>query len=226
MARRLRARDAGIMQVRLLLLAGVAGACGWLARGLGALPEATAAPERPPIVITAPPVYQVVVAAADCAPPDPEAVAETEAEPEPEPGLGEGEDLGAVIARVQLAAADHNGIAGVITDKDNGEPLPGVTVVVTGPQLASSLTAITDEQGRYKIADIPAGFVLVTLYYADITVERPDVVISSFALTPLSEVIDQRARSPREGPIITVSEVVNVVQPVRTFESVIDTPIE
>lgn len=211
------------MQVRLLVLTGIAGACGWLARGLAPLPEAAAAPEPRPILISAPPVYQVVMAAPPDCPPEHEAEVETEPEAEPE-GVGEGEDLGAVIARVELAAADHNGIWGVITDKSTGAPLAGATVIVSGTQIMGSLTAITDEEGRYKLAGIPAGYVTVTLYYAESVIERPDVVISSIALTPFSEAIDPSPRIWQEP--IQVPETINVVVPGRTFQSVIDSAIE
>ena len=50
-----------------------------------------------------------------------------------------------------------------------GEPLAGVTVVATSPALSQTQTAITDEKGYYKIADLPPGNYLVTFYYADLT---------------------------------------------------------
>lgn len=52
-------------------------------------------------------------------------------------------------------SANTGTITGVVTDKDTGEPVPDTYVIVgwTDTQLA----AITDEEGRYTVSDVPAG---------------------------------------------------------------------
>jgi hypothetical protein len=158
------------MQVRMLVLAGVAGVCGWVARGVVALPEATAEPKRPQIVVAAPPVIQVVMAPAAEERDAPEEEAEEEeVEDEEEIVESGGEDIGAVIARAQQQVAEHNSVYGIITDEHTGEALPGVTVIASGRQMQGAQTAITDEHGFYKITGLPSGYVMMTFYYADIT---------------------------------------------------------
>ena len=186
------AGNSGGMQVRILVLAGIAGACGWVARGV-ALPEATAEPQRPQIVVAAPPVIRVVMAAPEeeSTAPETEAVAEVV-----DPADGAGEDLGEVIARAQQHVSEHNSIYGQVTDNRSGESLAGVTVVVTVPQVAGSQVAITDETGFYKVSNLPSGYVLVTFYYGDLTVDRGNVVISSLDPTPVYQRIDQAVLPP------------------------------
>lgn len=177
----------------MLLLAGIAGVCGWVARGVVATPEATAQPRPAPVVVAAPPVVQVVMARPEAGPP-----AAPEEEPEDVDVIVEtfepaGEDVGVLIARVQQQAADHNAIYGIVTDAQNGEPLPGVTVLVGGRDMPSAQSAITDEYGAYKITGLPTGYVTATFFYAEITIERSDVMVSSLDPTPVFQRIDQSA---------------------------------
>src|ERR1051325_2895674 len=66
-------------------------------------------------------------------------------------------------------------IQGVVTDQKTGDKLAGVTVIVTSPAMSQTQTAITDENGFYKITELPPGEYLVTFYYADITIEQNGV---------------------------------------------------
>ncbi len=53
---------------------------------------------------------------------------------------------------------------GTITGKvidDGGNPLPGVTVTIEGPNMAGSKTAITSESGSYRFLRIPVGTYLI-----------------------------------------------------------------
>lgn len=68
-------------------------------------------------------------------------------------------------------------LAGVALDKADYQPLPGVTVVVSSPALQTTPAAITDDEGRYTVANLPAGIYEVTFYYADSTVRRTGVVM-------------------------------------------------
>jgi hypothetical protein len=210
------------MQVRMLILAGVAGVCGWVARGVVALPEATAEPQRPQIIVAAPPVIQVVMAPAEEEPVAAEEaeVVDEEAVAEDEPAESAGEDMGTVIARAQQQVADHNSISGQVTDERSGEPLAGVTVVVSGQQLAGTQAAITDEHGLYKLVNIPTGYVLATFYYADHTVERDNVVISSLDPTSVNASIDQSLQPPPPPPW-PEEYIINIPVSGRTFESVL-----
>lgn len=205
----------------MLVLAGIAGACGWLARGLTPLPVATAAPTRAPIVIAAPPVIQLVMAPT----PEPEAVPEIAevadpddevAGPDEDPSEAAGEDLGSVIARAEVQTPEHNAISGVVTEERSGEPLVGVTVIASGGRIQGTQAAITDEQGRYKISNLPVGYATATFYYADLMLERTNVVVSSLDPTLLDQRLD--TMPPRGQAEYTM----NIPVQTRTFEAALD----
>ena len=59
---------------------------------------------------------------------------------------------------------------GRVTDPAGREPLPGATIVLTGPTIPNAQTAITDENGLFAITAMP-GNILLTVYYAQFTVE-------------------------------------------------------
>lgn len=87
----------------------------------------------------------------------------------------------------QLPAATTGKIAGKIMDKDTGEPLPGVNVMVLGTKLG----AATDSQGDYFILNVPPGTFSVQarmIGYTNITKTGVNVSIDrttrvDFALT-------------------------------------------
>src|SRR5205807_902844 len=59
-------------------------------------------------------------------------------------------------------AQGTSGIAGVVKDTSGGV-LPGVTVEATSPVLIEKVrTAVTDDQGQYKIVDLLPGTYTVT----------------------------------------------------------------
>ena len=116
-----------------------------------------------------------------------------------------GEDVGVVLARAQERAAailrSRSAILGAVTDERTGEPLSGVTVVVTSPQLVGTQAEITDEQGGYAIVGLPTGSYEVTFYYFDLTVVRSNVMVTSLDTTPVFQQLDpasiDEARRPR-----------------------------
>ena len=129
-------------------------------------------------------------------------------------------------------------IQGVVSDKKTGEKLAGVTVVVTSPSLAQSQTAITDDQGFYKITELPPGVYLATFYYADIQLQVSGVNVGVSKVTPLFQQIDQsqaggevvkvEAKAPTIDPTSTTQGITidknyikNIPVPGRTFESVL-----
>jgi outer membrane receptor protein involved in Fe transport len=142
----------------------------------------------------------------------------------------------------QLAKVGHtqgatNGaIQGVVTDSKTGEKLAGVTVIVTSPALAQSQTQISDENGFYKVGELPPGDYLVTFYYADITVEQSGVHVGVGKTTPVyqrinqqqagGEVVHVQAQAPTIDPTSTTQGITidknyikNIPVPGRTFES-------
>jgi TonB-linked SusC/RagA family outer membrane protein len=78
-------------------------------------------------------------------------------------------------ALVPSAASRFVGtIAGQVTDQRTNLPLPGTTLQVQG----TSLSATTDPDGRYRIANVPAGSHVVLARRIGYTAERQSVTVS------------------------------------------------
>ena len=91
-------------------------------------------------------------------------------------------------AQIQLGQ-----IQGLVTKKEDGQPLAGVTVVVTGPALQADQTEVTDVHGRYQITQLPSGDnYLVRFYFADLVIERPGIRIAQNKTLTVSVEISQR----------------------------------
>lgn len=201
------------MELRIVVLVGVAASAGWVARGVStgspAAPVAAAAPAPAPV-----PPRVVYVTAPEQEAADPA----SETDDADEAGQAdEGEDLGEVLARARAASPPppppelpHNLVTGiVVADWGGGERLAGVTVIATGPLIQGSRTAITDESGEFTLADLPAGSYTVTFYYVDATLERTGVTVSSFGHTTLN------------AQMVESSYLKDIPVPGRTFESVL-----
>ncbi|NVB79590.1 MAG: carboxypeptidase regulatory-like domain-containing protein [Kofleriaceae bacterium] len=93
----------------------------------------------------------------------------------------------------EVTAGTSGAIQGAVTDDKTGERLVGVTVVVTSPALPQTLTAITDEDGTYRVDHIPPGDYTVTFYYADITTERSHIRVGIGQTTPVFQKLNMAA---------------------------------
>ena len=69
--------------------------------------------------------------------------------------------LACILAAPWNVLAQDAGIVGTVTDGTGGV-LPGVTVEAAGGGLAGPMVAVTDGDGRYAIAGLPAGAYVVT----------------------------------------------------------------
>ena len=58
------------------------------------------------------------------------------------------------VSRAQLQLGQ---IQGIIKNRETGQPLPGVTVVINGPALQGDQTEVSDRLGRYLITQLPPG---------------------------------------------------------------------
>jgi carboxypeptidase family protein/TonB-dependent receptor-like protein len=114
-----------------------------------------------------------------------------------------------------IQAQGTSGIAGVVKDT-SGAVLPGVTVEATSPVLIEKLrTAVTDDQGQYKIVDLLPGTYTVTFTLTGFsTVMRQGIELTSnftaaihadLRVGQLEETVTVSAQSP-------VVDVQNVVQ--------------
>ncbi|MDB4958313.1 MAG: TonB-dependent receptor plug [Myxococcales bacterium] len=122
-----------------------------------------------------------------------------------------------MLSTAHAQSTTTGAIQGVVTDKATGEPLAGVTVVVTSPGLSQTQTQITDEKGTYKITDLPPGDFLVTFYYADITVEQSGVHVGVNKVTPIFQKINQAAAG---GEIVHVKAEAPTIDPTSTTQGI------
>lgn len=102
---------------------------------------------------------------------------------------------------IPLWAGTTGKIAGIITDKNTGEPLIGANIIIVG----TSLGAATDIEGRYTILEVPPGTYQVQVSYI------------GYAKTIVSDVrvyIDQTARVDitLESEAVEVGELVVVAE--------------
>jgi hypothetical protein len=94
--------------------------------------------------------------------------------------IAQGLVLAALAATAAPARADITGaIEGTVTDQATGKRLSGVTVTVSSPALQAEQTEFTDQDGHYLITELPPGPYLVRFYFADIYVQRPEVVVQA-----------------------------------------------
>jgi hypothetical protein len=83
-------------------------------------------------------------------------------------------------ARVPLSGPTVGGFAGIVID-EACDRLAGATIIVHA-KVRLARTAITDEAGRFAIADLPPGRYTVSVFYLDSTLERGGVQIRAGAV--------------------------------------------
>ena len=108
-------------------------------------------------------------------------------------------------------------IQGVVTDSKTGEKLPAVTVVVTSPALSQAQSTFTDENGFYKITELPPGEYTVTFYYAELKFEEAGVHVGVSKVSPVYQKIDQSAAV---GETIHVKAHVPTIDPTSTTQGI------
>src|SRR5687767_1948631 len=95
----------------------------------------------------------------------------------------------ALLAQVAptLAQSPTTGaIQGRVVERKSKEPMPAVFVTVSGPNLMEPQTAITDEDGRYKITELPPGNYKITFVAEDETeLVRTGIQVSANETTPV-----------------------------------------
>lgn len=68
-------------------------------------------------------------------------------------------------------------LEGVVRDRNSGEKLVGATVVATS-KVSATQTAITDNDGHWKLSGLPSASYDLTFYYADATGKLDGVAVS------------------------------------------------
>ncbi|MFM9029117.1 MAG: carboxypeptidase regulatory-like domain-containing protein, partial [Opitutaceae bacterium] len=81
--------------------------------------------------------------------------------------------LGAVASRLPAAAPATGGIAGRVLNVGTGQYLTNARVSVRGTTTA----AFTDKDGSYRLAGLPAGAVMLEVFFTDLDVATAEVVV-------------------------------------------------
>ncbi|MGE3544113.1 MAG: TonB-dependent receptor [Kofleriaceae bacterium] len=110
-------------------------------------------------------------------------------------------------------------IQGTISDTKTEEKLAGVTVIATSPSLPQAQTAITDENGQYKISDLPPGEYLVTFYYANIVLERSGIAVGVNKVTPVFQKLDSSSPAAA-GEKIVIEDTAPTIDPTSTTQGI------
>jgi hypothetical protein len=152
--------------------------------------------------------------------------------------LGASSLVGTSIVENHVADAQSmttGAVQGVIKEESTGESLVGVTVVASSTALQGTQTAITDENGFYRITNLPPGEYIITFYYADLEVRRSGVNVGVQKTTPVfqklnttgaGEKIEVVGHAPTIDPTSTSQGITldqeytrNIPVPGRTFEA-------
>ncbi len=78
------------------------------------------------------------------------------------------------ISVARAAAPTEGAILGQVRDLDTGQPVPGVTVVASGPE--GDLSALTDAKGLYQFRALPIGSYTIRFRRGEVLVEREATV--------------------------------------------------
>ena len=84
-----------------------------------------------------------------------------------------------VILLLPALALAQNSVSGTVTDKDSGQPLVGVNVVVEGTSMGSA----TGADGSYTISDVSDGSYTVTATYIGYSDQSKSVSVSGSSVT-------------------------------------------
>ena len=106
------------------------------------------------------------------------------------------------VPRARAQSTTTGAIQGQVADADTGDNLVGVTVVVSSPVLQGTQTAISDENGSYKIAGLPPGTYLVSFYINQLTVRRPDINVGVNKTTPVFQKLKLGAGEDGSGLLL------------------------
>ena len=112
-----------------------------------------------------------------------------------------------VILLLPALALAQNSVSGTVTDKDSGQPLVGVNVVVEGTAMGSA----TGADGSYTISDVSDGSYTVTATYIGYSDQSKSVSVSGSSATAnfslsvsalgLSQVDVVSSRSDERAPV-------------------------
>ena len=84
-------------------------------------------------------------------------------------------------ARVKASTPAVGAVAGAVID-EHCELVAGATIFARSQGLPAGRAEITDERGRFVLAELPPGRYVVTVYYLDATLDRGGVEVRAGAV--------------------------------------------
>jgi hypothetical protein len=97
------------------------------------------------------------------------------------------------VQRARAWAGASAAIEGTVHDRATGAVVPDVTVVATSTTLRGSASALTDDEGAYRLPDLPAGDYEVVFYYGEIKARQPHVETQNGEVTLVTIQMDTAA---------------------------------
>jgi len=91
-----------------------------------------------------------------------------------------------LVIAVPGALAQTGGIEGQVTDAENGDPLPGVSIVVEGEGVGAAVGAATGPDGFYEISDVPAGEQVLRATFVGYSDESATIEVVANEVTELN----------------------------------------
>ena len=125
----------------------------------------------------------------------------------------------ALAALPALAQVQYGTIAGTVVDNQQ-QPLPGVTILLAGPNMQGTRTAVTDADGQFRFVPVPGGEYMLKFELSGFnTIERSGVVVNVGRDTKISA---EMAPSQFTETITVAAEKIVV----DTSKSTVDTTVE
>lgn len=125
--------------------------------------------------------------------------------------------LGTMMAGRAAAQGGDGSLRGTIKDQQ-GAALPGVAVTATSPALLSPVTAVTDNEGNYRLINLPPGTYTVTAELAGFAVfRREGILLRAGATFQVDEIVmtlgtvQETITVTGQSPMIEVSKPSNVL---------------
>ena len=99
-----------------------------------------------------------------------------------------------LAAPVSAQSPTTGAIAGRVVERQSKEAMAGVTIVVSSKSLLEPQTAITDEEGKYKITELPPGEYTITFYAEEGSLTRTGIGVNANETASVYQAI-RRGRS-------------------------------
>jgi hypothetical protein len=109
----------------------------------------------------------------------------------------------ALLGQAATAAAQGGSITGTVTNKANNQPIAGAQILLVNTRIGG----LTDAQGRYTIANVPAGTYIVSVTFLGYAEARqPNVVVRAGQAATANFQLDESVLSLRQLVVTGVSD--------------------